>query len=795
MNKLKVNIFVQISKVLLAGLVVIILCFGAMPLLAQVQSKVDWPKFMQRNDMVWDRMPKRWEVAPYSGNGNMGFLLYQGKGEAKNVMSIHVGRHDHYDHRLPFEGNEMLWIYRGRLPLGHFKLTSKGDVVDLDMRLGLWNAELVGEIKTTKGSYKIHGLTHSLNDVIYFKTDAGDGESIEISWHPDEPISSVREKLQGGRGPKGKIWDKMRAAPYPMPEKPVLIDDEGITFCLQKLYQHRGETTTGWGLFGKADGEQVILASVHHSFPEKNSVQKVKDNIQKAESDLREKSFFLKHREWWHCYYPKSFLTINDSEKEAFYWIQMYKLGSAMRQDGPILDLMGPWYHSTFWPMVWGDLNVQLIYWTHLTSNRMSVGESLPNNVDKYKGHLENNGPKEWVDSANIATLFPQNMDAKIGKVVPDMLAWVLHNYWLHCEYAGDRERMRDGLFPVLRQTVNTYLHYLKENPLLDKDGTIHVKNSWSPEYPGGRGKDVNFTLGLIRWSCQTLLDIDKEHGLNDPFANKWQEVIDRLVGFQIDEDGLRIGKDIPFDKPHRHYSHLLPFYPLAVITPEGAKDKVMLGKSLDHWLDVTFNQSQQDKAMPVTGYTATGAASMYAWLGDSEKAYHYLDFLIKHKNVSSTTMYAEGNPVIESPLSFATSIHDMLLQSWGGKIRVFPASPKRWGDVGFHQFRTHGAFLVSAKKVSGETHFVNVMSEFGGTCVVQIDIENPIISIDGVKRDEAGFYHVHLRKGESVLFTAQGVDAKSCSIDAIPVGEEKHHLFGFSKKTESLPGHQFYAR
>ena len=53
---------------------------------------------------------------------------------------------------------------------------------------------------------------------------------------------------------------------------------------------------------------------------------------------------------------------------------------------------------------------------------------------------------------------------------------------------------------------------------------------------------------------------------------------------------------------------------------------------------------------MPVTGYTATGAASMYAYLGDSAKAYEYLDMLIKHKNVSSTTMYAEGNPVIESP-------------------------------------------------------------------------------------------------------------------------------------------------
>ena len=101
----------------------------------------------------------------------------------------------------------------------------------------------------------------------------------------------------------------------------------------------------------------------------------------------------------------------------------------------------------------------------------------------------------------------------------------------------------------------------------------------------------------------------------------------------------------------------------------------------------------------------------MYAWLGDAQQAYHYLDGLIKHKNVSPTTMYAEGNPVIESPLSFCTALHDMLLQSWGRKdnvIRVLPACPKVWPDLAFHQLRGQGAFLVSAKRQAGKTQFVS---------------------------------------------------------------------------------------
>ncbi|VGO18338.1 glycosyl hydrolase family 95 catalytic domain-containing protein [Pontiella sulfatireligans] len=763
-------------------------------------STIDYKAFLGQHDMVWDRIPNRWEVAPYTGNGNVGFLFYQAQGEAKNVISIYTGRHDYYDHRLPYDGEQMLWIYRCRLPLGHFNLESKGDIESVDLRLGLWNAEMTGTIKTSKGSYAVRGFSHSLHDVIYFETDAKDGESIRISWHPEVPFSSVRARLDTGGGPKGGSWGKMRVAPYELPQEPTLSEDDGLTFCFQPLYENRGETTTGWETAGKADGIQVLTASIHHSFPEHNSQEIVKRNLLQARTMLADKSFITTHQQWWHDYYPLSFLTINDPEKEAFYWIQMYKLGSAMRENGPILDLMGPWYHKTFWPMVWGDLNVELIYWTPLTANRLSLGNSLPNNLDKYAGNLAKNVPERWKDSAAIGACFPQDCEAYDNGKVPDMLCWILNNYWLQCEFAGDRERMRDGLFPLLKKTVNGYLNFIKERPVKSDDGKIHISLSWSPEYKPGHGQDINFTIGLLRWACQTLVDINNEHNLNDPLLPEWQNLLDNLVEFQIDENGLRIGKDIPFDKPHRHYSHLLAFYPLSVLTPETKENADLLRTTLDHWLDVSINSGIKVGAMPVTGYTTTGAASMYACLGDPEQAYTYLDFLIQHKNVSSTTMYAEGNPVIESPLSFATAIHDMLLQSWGGTIRVFRGVPKKWADVAFQNLRTQGAFLVSAKKKDGVTQFVTVESLAGSPCWVQMDIPSPKIYINGksaqkkqVSERDDGVYEIALKKGDRVTFTPVDLKQADLSIAPITVRETDRNLFGLSEKTTRLPGHKFY--
>ncbi len=528
----------------------------------------------------------------------------------------------------------------------------------------------------------------------------------------------------------------------------------------------------------------------------------VKENLARARLLQNDNRFVDSHRQWWHAYYPQSFLTLNDKEKEAFYWIQMYKLGSSMRQNGPIQDLMGPWYHDTFWPMVWGDLNVQLQYWTHLAANRMDVGESLLNNLDRYASNLEKNVPAHWKDSMAIGACFPQDCRSYDNSRTPDMLAWLLHNYWLHCEYAGDRRRMRDGLFPLLKKTMNGYLNYLKDNPVPSDDGKVHVKNSWSPEYPGGWGQDINFTLALLSWTSRTLLEINHEHGLNDPLATEWHRINDHLVEFQVDEHGLRIGRDIPFEKPHRHYSHLLAFYPLALITPEKSENYAMLRATLDRWLDVSIHSRPdgEEQSSHCTGYTATGAASMYGWLGDGETAFRYLDYFLMHRLVSPTTMYAEGNPVIESPFSFCTSMHDMLLQSWGGVIRVFPAVPTAWRDVAFDRLRTRGAFLVSASRRNGQTEFVEVYSDRGSPCRVQVDIENPVITINGnavdgcrVHQLARGICEVVLSRGERVLFRSPNTDANAVHVDAICSTAADRNLFGLNDKTTRLTGHRYY--
>jgi alpha-L-fucosidase 2 len=61
-----------------------------------------------------------------------------------------------------------------------------------------------------------------------------------------------------------------------------------------------------------------------------------------------------------------------------------------------------------------------------------------------------------------------------------------------------------------------------------------------------------------------------------------------------------------------------------------------------------------------------------------------------------------------------------MLVQSWGGIIRVFPAVPDAWKDITVHDFQTEGAFTVSAVRKGGVTSFVRVRSDAGEPCKVR---------------------------------------------------------------------------
>ncbi|WP_231617262.1 glycosyl hydrolase family 95 catalytic domain-containing protein [Novipirellula aureliae] len=261
---------------------------------------------------------------------------------------------------------------------------------------------------------------------------------------------------------------------------------------------------------------------------------------------------------------------------------------------------------------------------------------------------------------------------------------------------------------------MNYYLHFLVE----ESDGYLHLPKTFSPEYRFA--EDCSYDLDLLRWGAGRLLELAAEQGIkepSEPLIPVWQNLKAKLVATHVNETGRMIGRDVSLTGSHRHWSHLLAIYPLRTLTPERREDRELIEWSLNHW---------HGFGRPMAGYSVTGGACMAALLGDGERAFDFLSRLKSY--LHPNTLYSEASvlPVIETPLHGATAIQEMLLQSWGERIRVFPAVPRVWRDVQFDRLRCEGAFLVSARREHAVTTWVDVAAEVGGSVQVQPRLIDP---------------------------------------------------------------------
>ena len=84
--------------------------------------------------------------------------------------------------------------------------------------------------------------------------------------------------------------------------------------------------------------------------------------------------------------------------------------------------------------------------------------------------------------------------------------------------------------------------------------------------------------------------------------------------------------------------------------------------------------------------------------------------------------------------LGVAAALQEMMLQSWDGALRIFPAWPRAL-DASFGTFRAEGAFLVSASWSRGAVTSLEVRSEKGGRCRLYPPWPGGIIVADGEGR------------------------------------------------------------
>lgn len=723
-------------------------------------KRIDWPSFISQHDLIFEDLPTGWKNAPHFGNAMLGSMLYVLDGR----YVLEIFRSDVTDHRDESHG----WTAysRPRLCIGWFTINTLGEPTGCSLRQDLWNAELRGNLSTTKGSLSIRHFVHAEDMAIYTEiTTSGEETLPEWEWHPYSPTTARPGYPENDE--QRQEFAKKYGEHYLETLKPLTPNPKGHlkTIGRTKLWTQNllvgGQYATAWTL--KTEGEkQKTMISISNSYPE-STAGKEAELMVEAYMDKPLGEWEKIHRDWWHAYYPQSYVELPSKDLEALYWQTMFRYACNSRPDRFYVDTSGLWYQPSPWPYTTHDWNTQSSHWAVYTANRLEQGIEVVNRLNVAQETLVANVyPEEWrEDSAYLALSTVADM---VGTRRSDMryydllgcLPWLLHNVWWQYRYSMDETILRDTLFPLLRRAVNLYFHGMTE----DEAGRFHLQKTYSPE--AGIDDDVNFDLALFKWGCHTLLKSAKILDIDDPLIPRWREVIEKLTDYPIDEKGFMMGRSTTAPYFHRHLSHLMMIYPLFLVNIDQSdvEDLLHLSYLTAHGEpDVVDGEARDVAAMVQTHAGPLGAA-----IGDGDRALVGLRRL--QEELETNGLWGcGGNPCIESTLGLATIIQDMLLQSWGdpaldeaGPIRVFPSLPSEWKDkeIEFHDLRTEGAFLVSARREEGETKWIRIKSLAGEPCRIRTDIVLGESLVNGVaynlSKDLRGDYILELGKGDEAI-------------------------------------------
>ena len=484
----------------------------------------------------------------------------------------------------------------------------------------------------------------------------------------------------------------------------------------------------------------------------------------------KEPTFWPEHAAWWKNYWSRSAITIPDTLIEKQYYREMYKFGCVARSNTPPISLQAIWTADNGNLPPWKgdfhhDLNTQLSYWPGYTGNHLDLTAGYTNWLWKVKD--EN---KRWtkqcfgIDGLNVPGVTTISGKAMGGWVQyslsPTTVAWITQHFYWQYMYSGDTRFLRERVLPYFKE-VDTYFSGLLK-PIHGSGDTLSIPISSSPEYNDNRitawfKSITNYDLALIRNFYKQAAELSFLTGDKSyiDYTNRYQ----KLPAYNVNETGLTIAKGQNLDESHRHHAQLMAIYPFDELHISDPADSVIIKNSL-RWLEKKGTRQW-------CGYSFSWTANLYARALEAENAAEQLR-IFANNFVSTNSFHLNGDQkggqyssftyrpfTLEGNFAFAQGLHEMLLQSYGGVIRIFPATPAGWSNISFQSLIAEGGTLVSARKENNKVVSIELTATNDRTVYVMLPFTgykvNGIASEKIMESDDGGLI-LDMKKGQKVL-------------------------------------------
>jgi hypothetical protein len=483
------------------------------------------------------------------------------------------------------------------------------------------------------------------------------------------------------------------------------------------------------------------------------------------------------HERQWEDFWSASGIELDDPFFQELWYRNLYFLRCVSKPGvecvglyaGSVTESCPAWHgnHTL-------NYNAQQTFWSAFVSNHVDLSEPYVRLIDRYMTRarwlcqqlFDFDGAyiphvvlaHEPIDPAACQSHNGRQYIHHVWGLTMGVPAFAVQNLWYRYKYAPDREYLEQTAYPAMRDVAvfqANFMDQCQQNPLHPE--RVVLGPSVSPEHWGWtkdfeRNRDSAFDTTMFRFVFLAAIEGARILRRDAALVARWKACLAKLPDFPTTGGEEPIVVDVR-DAPPITYNIAIPAVPVfpgdQVTWFSSASERSLFARSIDR-LQWNGNNSSVILSVARARLSMPGSADfMRSTFFDRLKPNGTLGINRAGSGINGYGHYTEQ-------FAATMAVSELLLQSVGDAIRVFPAWPQE-RDARFANLRTQGGFLVTAAQRDGHVGPVSIRCTVGGT----LRLVSPWDAIS-VKRDgepatltpgEQGVVELETQPGERLVF------------------------------------------
>ena len=443
------------------------------------------------------------------------------------------------------------------------------------------------------------------------------------------------------------------------------------------------------------------------------------DSVTAARSILREietQGYALtlsRYETWWHTFWQKSFVQYSSRTGdylENLYYLYTYIIAAGSYGNYPFHFINGDFSangdsNSSKWGVAYWHLNQADIYASFLASNHREIAHIFNHLYSRHFDVLAAQTQRRYLSEG---IWVPETMgwdgngrhteDSDWTKHILSTGAEVAESMYAEYEYSNDLSYLRATAYPFVRMVAQFYTNKLAH----DADSKRFYMASSNAGETYWNVRNAISDLAAVRSLFPIAIRASEELDVDGDIRQRWEGVLGNLAPYPIAPDGSSYAPHDPPAVENHNWQNLTSelVWPYSV-TGIDAADYQM---ALRGWMARPYPYSN------IWSDDAVQAAR----LGLGDEVLKGLEHNINTYQNYPNGLTSDATGRFEFLGTHLSAINESLLQSYNGKIRVFPALPNDPTFVGRFTLLANGGFLVSSECESGQIEYVAIKSLYG---------------------------------------------------------------------------------